>query len=191
MVVYTPDEISVNRGSSFSVVCSTVSKYPGGYFYLARSNKNISEAQPAYGHSIFYRATFDFPAIEYKHQGAYTCIFGINISSTPFCSDPSKSLQVIVTGENFEERCAFVVILTVVTACFCTFVTPLNDLSVPAATSATSPLSGAMIALVVLLIALIIAYFVWKRRSRVTGKMLIFTLFMWRHYAPVTFCQKM
>lgn len=112
MVVYTPDEISVNRGSSFSVICSTVSKYPGGYFYLARSNKNISEAQPAYGHSIFYRATFDFPAIEYKHQGAYTCIFGVNISSTPFCSDPSKSLQVIVAGENFEEHCAFVVVIS-------------------------------------------------------------------------------
>lgn len=102
MVVYSPDEISVDRGSSFSIICSTVSKYPEGYFYLTRSNKNITEAQPAYGHSVFYRSTFNFQQIEYIHQGAYTCVFAVNISSVPFYSPPSKSLQVVVTGENLQ-----------------------------------------------------------------------------------------
>lgn len=61
-----------------------------------------TEAKPAFGHSIFYLANFDFPAIEHKHQGEYKCVFGVNMSSLSFCSVPSKSLQVTVTGETLE-----------------------------------------------------------------------------------------
>ncbi|XP_075900741.1 scavenger receptor cysteine-rich domain-containing protein DMBT1-like isoform X2 [Nelusetta ayraudi] len=140
MVVFSPDEISVDKGSSFSIICSTVSKYPGGYFYLTRSNKNISEAQPAYGHTVFYRSTFEFQQIQFIHQGAYTCVYAVNISSVPYYSVPSKSLQVIVT-----------------------------------ATSSTSPLSGVLIALLVIILVAVGGYFVWKRRSRVTGAMVQFS----------------
>lgn len=98
MVIYSPDKISVTQGSSFSVTCSTHSRYPGGFFYLTRSNISTSEAKKAFGHSIFYLATFDFPAIDFKEQGEYTCVYGVNISSLSFCSVPSKSLQVTVAG---------------------------------------------------------------------------------------------
>lgn len=98
MVVYSPDEISVEKGNSLSITCSTVSKYPGGYFYLMRSNLSISEAKPAYGQTLFYGSTFDFQQIEYINQGAYTCVFAVNISSVPYYSAPSKSLQVLVSG---------------------------------------------------------------------------------------------
>ncbi|XP_054872022.1 deleted in malignant brain tumors 1 protein-like [Amphiprion ocellaris] len=96
MVVYSPDKVSVTQGSSFSVTCSTHSRYPGGFFYLTRSNKTTRESKPAFGHSIFYLAYFEFPSLEPEHQGEYTCVYGLNISSLSFCSVPSKSLQVTV-----------------------------------------------------------------------------------------------
>lgn len=99
MVMYSPDKISVTEGSTFSVTCSIHSKYPEGIFYLREVVKNVSEAKPAFGHSIFYLASFEFPSIEYKHQGEYTCIFSLNISSMSFSSGPSKTLQITVIGE--------------------------------------------------------------------------------------------
>ncbi|KAM3603145.1 uncharacterized protein V6R79_017242 [Siganus canaliculatus] len=96
MVVYSPDEISVKEGSSFSITCSIHSKYSGGFFHLTKSNMSIAATKEAFGHSIFFLAMFDFPAIEYENQGAYRCVYGVNISSTSFCSDPSKSLKVTV-----------------------------------------------------------------------------------------------
>lgn len=99
IVIYSPEKISVNQGSSFSVTCSTHSTYPGGYFYLTKSNINATEAKTAFSHSIFYIAYFEFSSIEYKDQGEYACVFGVNISSKSFCSVPSKSLQISVVGE--------------------------------------------------------------------------------------------
>ncbi|XP_041660917.1 scavenger receptor cysteine-rich type 1 protein M130-like [Cheilinus undulatus] len=100
MVVYSPDKISVKQGSSFSVTCSTHSRYPGGYFYLMKSNVSTTEAKPAFGHTIFYLAYFEFPAVKYEHQGDYKCVYKVNISSESFCSAPSKSLQVTVIVES-------------------------------------------------------------------------------------------
>lgn len=99
MVIYSPDKISVNQGSSFSVTCSIHSRYPGGFFYLTRTDTNTSEAIEAFGHTIFYLAYFEFPAVDPKIQGVYTCVYGVNISSKSFSSAPSKSLQVIVVGK--------------------------------------------------------------------------------------------
>ncbi|XP_051792906.1 uncharacterized protein LOC110964340 [Acanthochromis polyacanthus] len=96
MVVYSPDKVSVTQGSSFSVTCSTHSKYPGGFFYLTRSNRTTMESKPTFAHSIFYLAYFEFPSLEPEHQGEYTCVYALNISSLSFCSVPSKSLQVTV-----------------------------------------------------------------------------------------------
>ncbi|XP_044025482.1 deleted in malignant brain tumors 1 protein-like isoform X2 [Siniperca chuatsi] len=100
MVIYSPDKISVTQGSSFSITCSTHSRYPGGFFYLTKSNMSTTEAKSAFGHSIFYMAYFEFPAIDYEHQGEYTCVYSVNISSVPFCSVPSKSLQVSVVASS-------------------------------------------------------------------------------------------
>lgn len=98
MVMYNPDKISVTEGSSFSVTCSIHSKYTDGLFYLRKHNQNITEPKPAFGHALFYVATFDFSAVGYKDQGDYHCIFAVNISSLPFTSAPSKSLQITVSG---------------------------------------------------------------------------------------------
>ncbi|XP_055362539.1 neutrophil immunoglobulin-like receptor 1 [Betta splendens] len=96
MVIYSPDKISVTQGSSFSITCSTYSTYAKGVFHLMRSDKRTSETQPAFTYLIFSQANFDFPKIGYEHQGEYTCVYSVNISSSPFCSAPSKTLQVTV-----------------------------------------------------------------------------------------------
>ncbi|XP_040920255.1 deleted in malignant brain tumors 1 protein-like [Toxotes jaculatrix] len=98
MVIFTPDQISVNQGSSFSITCSIYSKYPGGVFHLMNSKMNTTEIKEAFGHHIFYLAYFEFPAIDFKHQGDYTCVYAVNISSMSFSSVPSKSIQVTVVG---------------------------------------------------------------------------------------------
>lgn len=99
MVIYSPDRISVSQGSSFSITCSTHSKYSGGFFYLSKSNLSSTDPKSTFGHSIFYMANFEFPSIKYEDQGSYHCIYGINISSLSFCSVPSKPLEVTVVGE--------------------------------------------------------------------------------------------
>uniref|UniRef100_A0A8C3A5S7 SRCR domain-containing protein n=1 Tax=Cyclopterus lumpus TaxID=8103 RepID=A0A8C3A5S7_CYCLU len=100
MVIYSPEKISVTQGSSFSITCSIHSSYPGGFFYLTESKLNTTVAMPAFGHSIFYLAYFEFQAIDYKNQGEYSCVYGVNISSRSFSSVPSRSLQVTVAGKN-------------------------------------------------------------------------------------------
>ncbi|XP_041831255.1 deleted in malignant brain tumors 1 protein-like [Melanotaenia boesemani] len=97
-VTYSPNEVSVNKGSTFSVICSTYSIYPEGFFYLTNAKTNITEVKDASGHNVFHVANFEFPEIDFKHQGAYVCIYGVNISSHSFCSLSSKSLQITVTS---------------------------------------------------------------------------------------------
>nr|XP_046228271.1 deleted in malignant brain tumors 1 protein-like [Scatophagus argus]XP_046228272.1 deleted in malignant brain tumors 1 protein-like [Scatophagus argus] len=97
MVIYSPDKTSVTQGSSFAITCSTHSRYAGGVFYLTKSNMS-SEVKTAFGHSIFYLATFEFPSIEYNDQGDYQCVYAVNISSLPFCSVPSKTLQINIVA---------------------------------------------------------------------------------------------
>ncbi|XP_076026960.1 scavenger receptor cysteine-rich type 1 protein M130-like [Genypterus blacodes] len=100
MVIFSPDKMEVNRGSRFSITCSIHSKYSNGFFYLTMSNMTVTEQKQAFGHSIFYMAYFEFPVIEYKHQGDYSCVYGLNISSSLYYSPPSKSLQVIVIASS-------------------------------------------------------------------------------------------
>ncbi|XP_028295115.1 deleted in malignant brain tumors 1 protein-like isoform X2 [Gouania willdenowi] len=100
MVIYSPDKVSINKGSSFSVTCSIHSKYPNGFFSLAKSNRSTLEARPAFSHSVFYMAYFDLPSIDDKDQGDYTCVYCVNISSLTFRSENSKSIQVTVVSSS-------------------------------------------------------------------------------------------
>ncbi|CAN9507407.1 unnamed protein product [Ophioblennius macclurei] len=98
MVVYSPDKVSVTRGNTFSVTCSTHSRYPGGSFHLTKSNVSVKELKPKFGHMTFYMANFEFPSIDTKDQGLYTCVYAVNISATSFCSAPSKTLEITVSS---------------------------------------------------------------------------------------------
>ncbi|XP_035534569.1 deleted in malignant brain tumors 1 protein-like [Morone saxatilis] len=97
MVIYSPEKISVTKGNTFSMTCSTHSRYSGGSFYLTKSN-STTEVKSAIGFNIYYMAAFDIPEIDFQQQGDYTCIFAVNISSRSFSSVPSRSLQVTVVS---------------------------------------------------------------------------------------------
>uniref|UniRef100_A0A3B4B1B7 Soluble scavenger receptor cysteine-rich domain-containing protein SSC5D n=1 Tax=Periophthalmus magnuspinnatus TaxID=409849 RepID=A0A3B4B1B7_9GOBI len=99
MLIYSPEKLSIKKGDYFFITCSVHSTYPGGYFYLTKSNTSRSEPKAAFGHSIFYMANFEFPSIQYEHQGLYSCVYAMNISSQSFFSDESKTIQVTVVGE--------------------------------------------------------------------------------------------
>lgn len=114
MVVYSPEKISVTKGNTFSVTCATHSRYPGGSFYLTKSNISTMEAKPTFGHLLFYTASFEFPSIDYKHQGVYTCVYAINISSASFCSVPSKTLEISIISSSSSSAVTGIVVVFVV-----------------------------------------------------------------------------
>ncbi|XP_030577602.1 deleted in malignant brain tumors 1 protein-like [Archocentrus centrarchus] len=94
--LYSPDTISVPRGSTFSVTCSVHSKYPGGVFYLTHSNTNTTETKSAFGHLTSYVANFELSAIGYEQQGGYTCLYSVNIYKKSFYSVHSNTLYITV-----------------------------------------------------------------------------------------------
>ncbi|XP_061560065.1 uncharacterized protein LOC133416834 [Phycodurus eques] len=98
MVIYTPREVSVTRGSSFSITCSVHSLYAHGMFYLKNTNTNATTSKAPFRHIVFYVALFEFPNIEDKDQGAYICHYAVNISSKAFWSTPSTSLYINVVS---------------------------------------------------------------------------------------------
>ncbi|XP_077443685.1 scavenger receptor cysteine-rich type 1 protein M130-like isoform X2 [Stigmatopora argus] len=96
MVTYSPREVSVTRGAGFSVTCSVHSLYPHGTFYLRNTDSNVTAAKAAFGHSVFYVASFQFPDMAEKDRGDYVCLFAVNFSSKAFWSAPSTSLYINV-----------------------------------------------------------------------------------------------
>ena len=99
MMLMPTNKIEVEGGSTFAISCSIFSKYEGGSFYLRKTNNNATKLQAALSHSIIQVASFDFSGVTPQDQGDYTCVYSINISTQSFHSVPSKTIQVIVSGE--------------------------------------------------------------------------------------------
>ncbi|KAM6957747.1 scavenger receptor cysteine-rich domain-containing protein DMBT1-like [Aplochiton taeniatus] len=83
----------VSMGHSFSIICSTPPQYPGGIFYLTFSGSITNETKPAVNHS----ASFHFPLAEYKDQGNYSCVYGVNVSSQIYYSGATQLLSVTIS----------------------------------------------------------------------------------------------
>ncbi|KAG7215737.1 hypothetical protein INR49_021958 [Caranx melampygus] len=90
---------NVFLGSNFTISCSIQSQYPGGIFQLTFNSSRTmhSYIQPAVNHST----TFLFPAAEPAHQGSYSCVYQVYVSSHDFSSE-SHQLSLTVTGEREE-----------------------------------------------------------------------------------------
>ncbi|KAL6476471.1 hypothetical protein MHYP_G00149700 [Metynnis hypsauchen] len=81
----------VIRGYSFSIICSIQPQYPGGFFHLVLSgsrNRNLS--------AVNHSTTFFFPEADFVHQGNYSCVYEVNVSSRTFNSSNTKLLAVTV-----------------------------------------------------------------------------------------------
>ncbi|KAK9961786.1 hypothetical protein ABG768_007186 [Culter alburnus] len=80
-------------GHNFTIICSTESQYPGGSFHLFRES-NITRSQTAVRHS----ASFSFPEAHCSHEGNYSCVYEVILSSRTFRSSSSEPLVITVTG---------------------------------------------------------------------------------------------
>ncbi|KAL7860897.1 hypothetical protein AOLI_G00172460 [Acnodon oligacanthus] len=87
-----PQWPDATRGYSFSIVCSTKPQYPGGSFHLEFSGSSITRTQSAVNHST----TFFFPEADFVHQGNYSCVYEVTVSSRTFSSPTTELLAVSV-----------------------------------------------------------------------------------------------
>ncbi|XP_050961121.1 uncharacterized protein LOC127162364 [Labeo rohita] len=83
----------ITRGHSFTIICSTESQYFGGNFHLLRGS-NITRSESAVNHS----ASFSFPEADYSHEGNYSCIYEVSVSSRSFRSSASELLLITITA---------------------------------------------------------------------------------------------
>ncbi|XP_036418084.1 uncharacterized protein LOC118801817 [Colossoma macropomum] len=81
----------VIRGHSFSIICSTQTQHPGSSFHL-EFNGSRNRNQSAINQSI----TFFFPEADFVHQGNYSCVYEVNVSSRTFNSPTTELLAVTV-----------------------------------------------------------------------------------------------
>ncbi|KAI2645580.1 Immunoglobulin superfamily member 1 [Labeo rohita] len=83
----------ITRGHSFTIICSTESQYPGGSFHLLRGS-NITRSESAVNHS----SSFFFPEADYSHEGTYSCVYEVSVSSRSFRSSASELLLITITA---------------------------------------------------------------------------------------------
>ncbi|XP_029365019.1 uncharacterized protein LOC115047931 isoform X2 [Echeneis naucrates] len=91
-LVLNPEGAEIGKDYRFIFTCSINSTYPGGHFFLLFSGSNTSDSKPAVNHS----ASFDFPAAEYKHQGNYSCVYEVTLSSRTFRSKETRQITVLI-----------------------------------------------------------------------------------------------
>ncbi|XP_016426356.1 uncharacterized protein LOC107754431, partial [Sinocyclocheilus rhinocerous] len=83
----------ITRGHNFTIICSTQSQYPGGSFHLFRGS-SITRTESAVSHS----ASFFFPEADYSHEGNYSCVYEVSVSSRSFRSSASELLLITITA---------------------------------------------------------------------------------------------
>ncbi|KAG5269732.1 hypothetical protein AALO_G00205470 [Alosa alosa] len=87
-----PQGPEVTRGHSLSLICSTEPQHQGGSFHLIFDGSNRTRTQLAVNHS----ASFYIPEADYSHQGNYSCVYEVTVSSHTFKSTQTAPLTVIV-----------------------------------------------------------------------------------------------
>ncbi|KAK2893273.1 hypothetical protein Q8A73_015757 [Channa argus] len=91
-VVLGPEGAEVTRGYNFVITCSIYSTYPEGRFFLIFSGSNITDTKSA----VNYAASFNFPAAEYEHQGSYSCVYEVTLSTRRFTSTGTAPIHIII-----------------------------------------------------------------------------------------------
>ncbi|XP_041919082.1 immunoglobulin superfamily member 1-like isoform X1 [Alosa sapidissima] len=87
-----PQGPEVTRGHSLSLICSSEPQHQGGSFHLIFDGSNRTRTQLAINHS----ASFYIPEADYSHQGNYSCVYEVTVSSRTFNSTQTAPLTVIV-----------------------------------------------------------------------------------------------
>ncbi|XP_076138919.1 uncharacterized protein LOC143122024 [Alosa pseudoharengus] len=87
-----PQGPEVTRGHSLSLICSTEPQHQGGSFHLIFDGSNRTRTQLAVNHS----ASFYIPEPDYSHQGSYSCVYEVTVSSRTFKSTHTAPLTVTI-----------------------------------------------------------------------------------------------
>ncbi|TKS92384.1 Deleted in malignant brain tumors 1 protein Hensin [Collichthys lucidus] len=91
-LVWSPEGAEITKGYGFVITCSINSRYSEGHFILIFSGSNITNTKPAVNQS----ASFDFPVAEYEHQGNYSCVYEVTLSSRKFTSTETAEINVTI-----------------------------------------------------------------------------------------------
>ncbi|KAL4000769.1 C-C motif chemokine 3 [Sarotherodon galilaeus] len=91
-LVWGPEGAEITRGYSFVFTCSVNSRFSSGRFFLIFSDSNIIDSKPA----VNYSASFSFPVAEYEHQGNYSCVYEVTVSTQTFSSTATAPITVII-----------------------------------------------------------------------------------------------
>ncbi|XP_019209739.1 uncharacterized protein LOC109194238 isoform X1 [Oreochromis niloticus] len=91
-LVWGPEGAEITRGYSFVLTCSVNSRFSSGRFFLIFSDSNITDSKPAVNNS----ASFSFPVAEYEHQGNYSCVYEVTVSTRTFNSTATAPITVII-----------------------------------------------------------------------------------------------
>ncbi|XP_014865252.1 PREDICTED: uncharacterized protein LOC106931575 isoform X3 [Poecilia mexicana] len=91
-LVWGPGGAEVTKGYGFSFTCSINPRYPQGDFSLIFSGSNITETRPAVNNS----ASFNFTAAEFEHQGNYSCVYEVTMTTQRFSSDETEPITLII-----------------------------------------------------------------------------------------------
>ncbi|XP_062408012.1 uncharacterized protein LOC134099237 [Sardina pilchardus] len=78
--------------SRITVACSTEPQHQGGSFHLIFDGSNSTRTQHAINHS----ASFNISEADYSHQGNYSCVYEVAVSSRTFKSTQTAPLPVII-----------------------------------------------------------------------------------------------
>ncbi|XP_039463710.1 deleted in malignant brain tumors 1 protein-like isoform X1 [Oreochromis aureus] len=91
-LVWGPEGAEITRGYGFVFTCSVNSRFSSGRFFLIFSESNITDSKPAVNNS----ASFSFPVAEYEHQGNYSCVYEVTVSTRTFSSTATAPITVII-----------------------------------------------------------------------------------------------
>ncbi|XP_072225683.1 scavenger receptor cysteine-rich domain-containing protein DMBT1-like [Leuresthes tenuis] len=91
-LIWGHEAAEVTRGFSFVITCLITTHYPGGVFSLIFSGSNITDTKPA----VNLSASFNFPVAEFEHQGIYSCVYEVTLSSQNFTSEETAPLSIII-----------------------------------------------------------------------------------------------
>ena len=94
-LIWGHEAAEVTRGFSFVITCLISTHYPGGVFSLIFSGSNISDTKPA----VNLSSSFNFPVAEFEHQGIYSCVYEVTLSSRNFTSEETAPLSIIIKGK--------------------------------------------------------------------------------------------
>ncbi|XP_041864429.1 uncharacterized protein LOC121654378 [Melanotaenia boesemani] len=88
---WSPEGAVVTKGSSFTFTCSINSSYTQGRFFLMFSS-NVMDTKPAVNNS----ASFNFPVADYEHQGNYSCVYELTLSTRRFNSTEAPPITLVI-----------------------------------------------------------------------------------------------